>query len=177
MLDMPAYPSQWYLGRVNAGSEFKVRDSMMEDAGVEVYCPTRNVYRRASRHVRRKVLTATIPAFGCYLFFCACSPNDLAAARYFNVHIVFLNGVPAHVRPQTIDELKLAEAAGAFNDKERAYTIGFRAGEAVLVVVGAFEGRGVIARDTPEGAARVPVEFPSGLRGKFAPYHVHRALA
>jgi Transcription termination factor nusG len=172
------YAAQWYLGRVNAGSEFRVRDALAEDAGVEVYCPTRNVYRRASRHCRRKVLTATIPAFGCYLFFLAASPSDLAAARYFNVHIVFLNGVPAHVRPQTITDLKLAEAGGLFNDKERAYTIGFHAGEAVLVVVGAFEGRGVIARDTAEGAHRVPVVFDgSGLHGNFAPHHVHRALA
>ena len=54
------------------------------------------------------------------------------------------------------------EAAGAFNEREMPVGIGFKAGEVVLVVSGAFEGRGVVTRSVSEGA-RVPVEFPSGV--------------
>jgi transcription antitermination factor NusG len=51
-------------------------------------------------------------------------------------------------------------------------TLGFREGEVVIVVSGAFEGRGVVTRSVGEGA-KVPVAFDSGLFGRFVPHQVH----
>ena len=55
---------------------------------------------------------------------------------------------------------------------DASYTLGFPEGTVVIVVSGAFEGRGIVQRDVGEGV-EVPVAFDSGLFGRFAPHQVH----
>jgi transcription antitermination factor NusG len=172
----PAKLPSYVLARVHqVGIEFKIRDQLRGlDRPVEVYVPQRITLKKVCRHVRRRTEVVT-PAFPIYVFVLVTCPTAYHTAfdSIWRLSPVYFRDELAIVPDKVIGELRAMEASGAFNAPDIAVGIGFKAGEIVLVVSGAFEGRGVVARDTGEGA-KVPVEFPSGLKGKFSVHHVSR---
>jgi hypothetical protein len=150
------------LSRVGNQREFAIRDALAKlTPPILLYTPIRVVRRRVSQ--RRVMIEQRRPALRPYVFV------QVEAAEAFHrgfrsiwrIHPIKIDAELALVQPAAIAALQAIEAEGGFDDPN-AYSVVFRAGEAVLVASGTFNSRGIVLADS-RPRKKVKVGFARAL--------------
>ena len=142
---------QWYCVKARPRQEQAAKIAMVNEAGLEVFCPMLR-FERARKSGRVRVLEAMFPG---YLFvrFCYETHYRLVGTSNGVSTIVSFGGIPAIVPAAIIDELRASVADGETIEIPSNLSIG----NEVEVVEGPFRGIRAIVTSVMPARARVTI--------------------
>ena len=143
--------ARWYCVKARPRQEQAARAALVNEGGVEVFCPMLR-FERARKSGRVRVREAMFPG---YLFarFCYESQYRLVGTSNGVSTIVSFGGIPAVVPDEIIHELRASVADGETIEISTTLSIG----EEVEVVEGPFQGIRAIVTSVMPARARVTV--------------------
>ena len=141
----------WYCVKARPRQERAARAALVNEAGLEVFCPMLR-FERARKSGRVRVVEAMFPG---YLFarFCYDEQYRLVGTSNGVSTIVSFGGIPAVVPEAVISELRASVADGETVEIPTSLSVG----EEVQVVEGPFQGLRAIVTGVMPARARVTV--------------------
>lgn len=148
---IPMENVHWYCVKARPRQEKSAKISLVNEAGVEVFCPLLR-FERARKSGRVRVVEAMFPG---YLFarFDYREQHRIVGASKGVSMIVSFGGIPAVVPDAIISELRASVADGETVDIPTALSVG----EEVQVVEGPFQGIRAVVTNVMPARARVTV--------------------
>ena len=143
--------AHWYCVKARPRQERSARNALLNEAGVEVFCPMLR-FERARKSGRVRVVEAMFPG---YLFarFCYGEQYRLVGTSNGVSTIVSFGGIPAVVPEAIINELRASVADGETVEIPTSLSVG----EEVQMVEGPFQGLRAIVTGVMPARARVTV--------------------
>ena len=141
----------WYCVKARPRQERSARNALVNEVGLEVFCPMLR-FERARKSGRVRVVEAMFPG---YLFarFCYAEKRRLVGSISGVSTVVSFGGIPAIVPEAIIGELRASVADGEMIEIPSSLSIG----EEVQVVEGPFQGIRAIVTAVMPARARVTV--------------------
>ena len=148
---MDAENALWYCVKARPRQERAAKAALVNEAGLEVFCPMLR-FERARKSGRVRVVEAMFPG---YLFarFCYDEKYRLVSTSNGVSGIVSFGGIPAVVPEAIINELRASVADGETVEILTSFAVG----EEVQVVEGPFQGLRAIVTGVMPARARVTV--------------------